>query len=314
LKSKVDLADRVQQIVDESCEEHKAVFDKFIGKYKKNENRLDKIIKQSDRLQSQLINLNDELNDYKDNLELKVQEEIQKRKDKEKMLEQQSKLAAMGEMIDAVAHQWKQPLTIIGLNTKMLPMDFDFGDVDREYIEKFSEKVEFQLDHLINPLDEFRSFFRPNAEMAEFEIRNSIKNVLLLLKDTLLSNQVEVEYNDVDYKILGIENEFKHILINIINNAKDAFNEKEIKERTISITTTRGDRTVIEIVDNAGGIPEKVLPNIFKPNVTTKEVGKGTGIGLYMSKQIVEKMQGTIDAVNVDGGVKFILSFENRED
>jgi signal transduction histidine kinase len=312
MKEKINIIKEIISFVDDNCQEHKIILDKFIKKYIKKEHRLNTIIKQSDKLQMNLLQLNEELNDFSNNLELKVKEEIAKRKDRDKMLAQQSKMAAMGEMIDAVAHQWKQPLTIIGLNTEMLSMDFEDNLIDAKYIDDFSAKIKQQLDHLINTLDEFRSFFRPNQNTSNFDIKLSIENVLLLMKDTLLSNQIEIIYDKVENKkLLGIENEFKHVLINIINNSKDAFNENQIKNRVINIITFENDKNlIIEISDNAGGIPEKVLPNIFKPNVTTKSATNGTGIGLYMSKQIIEKMNGDIQAINIDNGVKFILFFK----
>ncbi|MBE9525768.1 MAG: HAMP domain-containing histidine kinase, partial [Proteobacteria bacterium] len=135
-----------------------------------------------------------------------------------------------------------------------------------------------------------------------------IDKVLLLVNDEFMMNAITVKINaEEDIFMLGIENEFKHIVLNIINNAKDAFIDNDVKERIININIGKdGKRVQVEFVDNAGGIPEGVVDNIFKANVTTKE--RGTGIGLYMSAQIAQKSNGVLTAENVDGGAKLTFS------
>jgi len=229
--------------------------------------------------------------------------------EKDRIIEQQTKMAAMGEMMDAVAHQWKQPLNALSMYTDLLESDFGDGDVDLEYIQNFSNDIQGQIEHMVSTLSEFRSFFRPNKESEPFGLKRCIQGVMLLTKDEFLKNTIEIEIqSDQEIIINGIENEFKHLVLNIINNAKDAFNERDVKTRNIKIRFNKNETDItLEIEDNAGGIPPHVIEHIFKPNVTTKEAGKGTGIGLYMSAQIAQKLGGKLSVYNADNGACFKL-------
>lgn len=282
---------------------------KLLREYKRMSHRIDTIIGLSDKQQLQMMKLNEELDEHKHNLEIKVEEEIQKRQEKEKMLLQQSRLAAMGEMMDAVAHQWNQPIGIISLRVQMMKSDYEDNAVNKEYIQEFQTKVLSQIEHMMNTLHEFRSFLRPSKNTTDFDVKTMIDKVLLLVKDELIKNNIVVDIdNSQNFTLHGIENEFKHLMINLINNAKDAFVEKNIKNRKITINILNDDVSKrIEVVDNAGGIPENILPNIFAANFTTKEEGKGTGIGLYMSSLIAQKHNGTLGVANTDNGAKFIF-------
>jgi len=242
-------------------------------------------------------------------------EEIEKRLLNEKLLLQQSKMAAMGEMMDSVAHQWKQPLNALSMYSEIVKSDFEEGSVDQAYIETFSQNIQIQIDHMVDTLDEFRSFFRPNKKREKFGIGEIIDSVLFLSKDEFLKSRitVEVERKNEIY-LYGSKNELKHLLLNIINNAKDAFDDNTIQEKrlvTIRVFDDAEGRR-IEIEDNAGGIPEAVIADIFKANVTTKEEGKGTGIGLYMSRQIAEKYGATLTVKNVKRGACFTILFGTK--
>ncbi len=275
--------------------------------YKKKSERLDKIIKQSDKTQLQLLKANDELDQYKKDLEKKVKEEIAKTEEKEKIIFEQSKFAAMGEMIDAVGHQWAQPLNLISLQIGMLGYEFEAGKVDQKYMDEFQAKMTQYIEHMNNTLSEFRTFFRPNKEQKQFNVKNMIEKVLFLVDNEIIKQNISIELNILnDFDIVGIENEFKHIILNIISNAKDAFlsHTQEKKVITINVDQNENERT-IEIIDNAGGIPKSIIDKVFKANVTTKKDSNGTGIGLYMSEQIAKKNNGTITAQNVKDGAKF---------
>lgn len=278
--------------------------------YERKSSRLDKIIQQSDKQQRQLMQLNEELDSYKKDLELKVEEEIANRKEKEKMLIQQSKLAAMGEMMDAVAHQWRQPIGVLQMRVNILIEDFEDGIVDSKYLEEFEDSMTSQIDHMMNTLNEFRSFFRPNKSAQTFDIKKTIDKVMLLGKDEFMKYKLNIKINEHQKFVLnGIENELKHLLLNIINNSKDAFEERKIDNREIVINIY-GDSKYFEIEDNAGGIPDSIIKDIFKANVTTKDETKGTGIGLYMCSQIAQKHNATLNAENTDRGVKFTMKFQ----
>lgn len=239
-------------------------------------------------------------------------EEIEKRIVNEKLLVQQSKMAAMGEMMDAVAHQWKQPLNALSMYSEIIKSDFEEGSVDQKYVDQFKDDIQLQISHMVNTLDEFRTFFRPNKEEQDFQLLDVVNSVLFLTKDEFLKNRITVTIESEDpIRIHGSENEFKHLILNIINNAKDAFNDNNITEKRVIIIRLIEDQQSkrVEIEDNAGGIPEYVIDDIFKANVTTKEEGKGTGIGLYMSMQIAQKHDASLSVRNQNDGACFTIIF-----
>jgi len=215
-------------------------------------------------------------------------------------------------MMDAVAHQWRQPINTINMEVDMLQYDFEDDLITKHYIEEFSQKISTQILHMNSTLNEFRSFFRPDKDIVPFEIRKALESVLVLLKDELVKNVIKIKLEICDdFKVVAIENEFKHVFINLINNSKDAFNENNIANKVINITTKiEKNKKKIMILDNAGGIPSDIIDDIFKANVTSKSQENGTGIGLYMSKQIVEKYKGTIEVSNstIQKGSLFIIT------
>jgi len=235
-------------------------------------------------------------------------------KDKEKLLLTQSRLASMGKMIDSIAHQWLQPLNIVKMQSEMLEMDSIDGNITQDTISKYLYSQSNQIDHLIETLNEFRGFFRPNYNLEITTYKNLVDSVLLLLKDSLVLNTVKVEVNlDKKNTINVISNEFKHILINIINNSIDAFKDNDIKydKRKITFNSyVENESTVLTICDTAGGISEDVINKIFTSNFTTKQTG--TGVGLYMSYQIIEKIKGTISVSNVDNGACFKIILKSN--
>jgi len=263
---------------------------------------LDVFLKRYEAKQSDLDNLNHDL-------EERIKEEVTLREANHKLYEQQAKMAAMGEMMDAVAHQWKQPLNALSLMTDMLRDDFKSGSVTQDYIDELTTDAQGQIEHMVNTLNEFRNFFRPKDIAESFGIKRCIQSVLLLINDEILQNSINIHIqNEKEILLHGIENEFKHLVLNIINNAKDAFNERDVKQRDIYINFYQEDSHInVEIEDNAGGISEDVINDIFKPEVTTKEEGKGTGIGLYMSMQIAQKLGGSLSVCNTDQGALFQL-------
>lgn len=247
---------------------------------------------------------------YKINLENKVKEQVEKLRQNDKILVQQSKLAAMGEMIDAVAHQWKQPLTIIKMNTDLLEFDYDDDLINKNYIMNFKTKTLNHIDHMTNTLDEFRSFFRPDKETKPFSISSVIDKALLLMKDEIQKNVITINKEvETDIILDGIENEFKHVILNLISNAKDAFKQNKIEQKEITFKLFKENQnSILEIKDNAGGIPVNIINDIFKVNVTSKEDIGGTGIGLYLAKQIVEKHHATINVRNIINGSCFTIT------
>jgi len=230
---------------------------------------------------------------------------------KDQIIEQQSRLASMGEMIDAIAHQWKQPLNAISMMIEMLKDDFHTSDITSEYINDLEKSIHIQIDYMVSTLSEFRNFLRPSTKNTQFYINTIIQNVQILMKDELIAQNLHLELDiDENIQFFGSKNEFKHLFINIINNSIDAFNEKNISERKLSIKAYKDGKDIyLQIKDNAGGIPTNIINHIFKPNITTKADGKGTGIGLYMCQQIVAKNNGKIEASNTEDGALFSISF-----
>jgi len=228
---------------------------------------------------------------------------------KDKIIEQQSRLAAMGEMIDAVAHQWKQPLNAISMMIDMLRDDFKGGHVNEEYIDDLEQTTHLQIEHMVTTLNEFRNFLRPSTKNENFHINTVVQNVQILMKDELIAQNLHLNLDiDEDITTFGNKNEFKHLFINLINNSIDAFNEHDIQTREVYIRCYEEQNIIyIEVEDNAGGVPKNIINHIFKPNVTTKAEGKGTGIGLYMSSQIVTKNNGSIKVSNTKHGALFTI-------
>ena len=263
---------------------------------------LDIFLERYDARQQELDNLNREL-------EERIEIEVNIGKANHKRYEQQAKMAAIGEMIDAVAHQWKQPLNALSMMSEMLDSDFDDGLVDKAYVDELTKNTQVQIEHMVTTLNEFRNFFRPKDNKKSFGIKRCVQSVMLLVNDEFMKNNISINIqSEKEILIHGIENEFKHLVLNIINNAKDAFNERDIGERNIFINFYQEENFIhVDIEDDAGGIPLHVIDDIFKPEVTTKEVGKGTGIGLYMSMQIAQKLAGTLSVKNTDNGALFKL-------
>ncbi len=235
---------------------------------------------------------------------------------------EQSKLAQMGEMIDAIAHQWKQPISAISLMAQAINYKIEIrGEISSQEVFEANELIQKQTNHVINTIDTFRKFFRPNQPTEVVLLSNLVDLVQTIMKNTLNSNYIELElHRGGDLEIECIKSEFIHVLINLVNNAKDAFNEKNIENRFIMIEgliTDDGEK-IIKVIDNAGGIPDEIIKDIFKPHFTTKQQQNGTGIGLYMSQQILKKLNGDINAQNVETpygkGASFNLVLSERKE
>ncbi|NPA55240.1 MAG: HAMP domain-containing histidine kinase [Epsilonproteobacteria bacterium] len=241
-------------------------------------------------------------------LEQRIQQAIQENRKQEQLLFQQSKLAAMGEMIGAIAHQWKQPLNALAVNIQMLVDDYLDGIVDEQYMQDFEKKQMEIIQFMSKTIDDFRNFFRTDKEMSEFNLKSAIQATIKLVDKQLLNHGIQITLEGDDTTICGYENEFKQVVLNIINNAKDAILERGIQNGYIKIEIN-GTQVIIE--DNAGGIDEDIKDRIFEPYFTTKDEGKGVGIGLYMSKTIIEEhMGGRLYFVNTQNGVRFVIEFK----
>jgi C4-dicarboxylate-specific signal transduction histidine kinase len=252
------------------------------------------------------------------NLEHKVEEKVNELREKDKMILNQSKYALMGEIIDAIAHQWKQPLATIDMLAFTLGKRFK-NKITIDYVNEKSESIREQITHLNATLNEFRNFFRTDKSMESFRLFDSIQSCRVLVKDDFIQERIKIEYiEDKEYSITGFFNEFKHVLLNLINNSKDAFIENNISDRIVKIEAKMDSNKLnLMISDNAGGVDEEIIQRIFEPNFTTKEK-KGTGIGLYICTMILDKIDAKIGVKNIyeDGvrvGVQFSIQFKSYQ-
>jgi signal transduction histidine kinase len=306
------LIEKLSHIEDDECQDIKVEMEILAGLYRKKDARLNKIIKLSDKQQMAILELHEELDSYKNDLELKVKEEMQKRLAQEDILLEQSRLASIAEMIDAVAHQWIQPINILSMQIDLLNLETQKNKgTNQKRVEAFREDTFLQIHHLTDSLDNFRQFFKPIQEVQTFFVSSVLQSVLALIKDELEKYEIKIIVNiDEDFEIVGNENEFKHILINFINNSKYEFLQQEKFERRIFINIL-GKEKKIEVLDNAGGINEDIIENIFDMNITSKG-SEGTGIGLYMSQKIAHKHNGELSVMNAENGAKFTFTLKEK--
>jgi signal transduction histidine kinase len=208
----------------------------------------------------------------------------------------------MGEMIENIAHQWRQPLSTITTIASGIKMQYEYNIVEKEEAIKSMDSISTTAKYLSQTIDDFRNYFNPKKEAIDFNLKNSLEKICSLIEPQLYSKNVQIIKNIDDINIFGLENEFMQVIINILNNSKDEFEKKDLENKYIFIDTiVMKNKITICIKDNAGGINDKIINKIFELYFTTKGKIKGTGIGLYMSKQIIEKhMKGTIQVINDD--------------
>lgn len=241
-----------------------------------------------------------------------VEEGIEKQRRQEALLIQQSRMAAMGEMINNIAHQWKQPLNIINILIEGIRDSYEYNELTEEELEKESQKIKDTVAYMNTTINDFRNFFKPSKEKKAFNVKREFDSVYKLLEPSLLKQGIEIEIEEKAIaSVFGFSNEFKQVIINLLNNAKDILLEKNVKPPRIKITIdtdAQKQMALITLWDNGGGIPEILMPHkLFEAYNSTKGE-KGTGIGLYMSKQIIEtNMGGILSASNVDGGAQFTI-------
>ena len=261
-----------------------------------------------------------ELKQLNETLEQKVKKQVESMRLKDQILFQQSKMASMGEMIANIAHQWRQPLGAISatnllIKTKLLVDEFELSK--KEGVEECKDFIDTKLDDIADyiltlstTINDFRNFFKPQKDISKFNLEELIQKSVKLLSANFQDNNIKIINKVKDTEMVGLENELAQVIINILNNAKDALMQNEdLKEKLIFITSTKeNDFIKISIKDNAKGIKEDIMDKIFEPYFTTKHQTQGTGIGLYMTKEIVQKhMHGTIEVNNVS------YEYENKK-
>lgn len=231
-------------------------------------------------------------------------------REQQAILTQQSRLAALGEMIGNIAHQWRQPINSLGLIVQDLKEAYRFGELNQNYVETISSKAMEQIHYMSNTIDDFRNFFNPDKDKKMFSLNKSIENTKNILKQGIRNNSIECEISiPKDIFIYGYKNEFSQVIFNLLSNARDAIMSNKPKTPKIKIQVkNKKNSAEISVSDNGGGIPPDILPSIFDPYFTTKSEGKGTGIGLYMAKKIIENhMDGSLLVHNTKDGVCFTI-------
>ncbi|WP_419768963.1 ATP-binding protein [Arcobacter sp.] len=248
------------------------------------------------------------MNEMIGNLENKILEEINHRTNQEKLMIQQSKLAAMGEMIGNIAHQWRQPLGEINAVLMEIETITRYGKLEEEHLLKSIKTCNEITEHMSTTISDFQNFFKPSKQKDKFSVLEVCKKAVSIINASLNNNNIELIFDiQEDNKIEGYSNEFSHAILNIISNAKDALISRKIKNPIIILSIKVGKEfTIIKIEDNAGGIKLEDINLVFEPYFTTKGEKRGTGIGLYMTKVIVEdNMHGFIDVKNTKEGALF---------
>lgn len=265
----------------------------------------------NEELEARVAQRTAELAAKMENLKLETAERLKAMEslhEKELMLIQQSRMAAMGEMISNLAHQWRQPLNSLGLMIQQVHMLYEYEELTKETIDATTNNSMRLIRHMSQTIEAFRNYFKPEKEMASFSVNTALANTLAIIAGSFKHENISIE---VDYAadpvVYGYQNEFAQSLLNILNNSKDAIKEKGIAEPKVCIAIERNnDKAVVTISDNAGGVPEEILPKIFDPYFSTKGPHNGTGIGLYMAKSIIEKkMGGTLTVHNTGVGAQF---------
>jgi signal transduction histidine kinase len=243
-----------------------------------------------------------ELQELNKNLEIKIKQEVKKSREKDEIMFRQSRLAAMGEMIGNIAHQWRQPLNALSLIIQSFQTKRMLGvALEDDFIDAQVKEGAMLAENMSKTIDDFRNFFNPNKKRELFSIKENIDKSAEILSNYFKKYNININIIcKNDFKILGYSNEFSQVMINLLSNSKDALIENIQNDRSIEIVIySDKNRGYIEVYDNGGGISEDVIDRVFEPYFTTKHKSSGTGIGLYMSGQIIEKqMGGEIEAQN----------------
>ncbi|TGK38612.1 PAS domain S-box protein [Leptospira gomenensis] len=255
--------------------------------------------------ETELLEKTDALEELNRSLEARVESEIASRREQEKTMIVRSRLADMGEMIGNIAHQWRQPLNAIGLLVQDLDYVFAAGDLDEKYISQNTKKIMEILEQMSSTIDDFRNYFRPNKTKEKFSLKTVINKTVSLISGSLKNQNIKIFFNsEEDYEVFGFPNEFSQVILNVLANSRDAISENKPDDPEICVELRKeGDLKVVLLSDNGGGIAPEILEKLFQPYFTTKDQGQGTGIGLYMSKSIIENnMGGRIQAQNQGKG------------
>ncbi len=256
---------------------------------------------------AEIAEANYQLEMLNNSLEEKLREEVKKNRNMDFMLIEQSRLAAMGEMIGNIAHQWRQPLNAVSLIIQDLEESYGFGEFNEEYLKASVRQAMDVIAHMSQTINDFRNFFKPNKEVLHFSLKETIQRAINFVAGSINDCNIRLEIDmENDVFVCGQPNEYSQVILNILNNAREACIGRQVADAKIAVCLGKeGEKSVVTITDNAGGIPDEIIGKVFDPYFSTKESG-GTGIGLYMSKTIIEKhMNGCLSVRNNGRGAEF---------
>jgi len=291
-------------------------------------------ITELEKAKQQLLDRTQQLQALALDLEDKVKQETNKRIQHEQLFFEQKKFADMGQMINAIAHQWRQPLNSLGLYIQYVIDSVKDESVTEEILAEFKADTMALIQHMSKTIDDFRGFFNPNTSQTDFEVIKAVIETVSLVDAQLKNHYIEysvsckckhkefLSCNKLDNPpcahpmslVAGYPSEFKQVLMNIVQNAKDALSERASDRKMEIQVEAQDDKVIVRVCDNGGGIEPALMNKIFDPYFTTKSEGKGTGIGLYMSKLIVEDhMGGTLHVANDQDGAVFVIVLRKLE-
>ncbi len=249
-----------------------------------------------------------------EDLQKEVACQIEQLRQKDKQLIQQSHHAQMGEMLSMIAHQWRQPLAAIGAASAGMELKAMLHKLDCDTAYKKAQDISRQAQHLSTTINDFKDFFKPNKVMKEINHDDLVKSALGIIHTSIINHNIQLHQNLNSHdEFYTYPNELKQVILNLLKNAEDVLIEKDIKNPYIKISTYKqGDKYILEISDNGGGVEKEILEDIFDPYFSTKSDKNGTGLGLYMSKTIIEEhCKGKLYISNTEEGALFTISLEN---
>jgi len=253
-----------------------------------------------------------ELKNFNENLEKEISAKVQEIHYKDAMLLEKTKLAAMGEMIGSIAHQWRRPLSTLLINVEMIEKDYIAQKIDKDFLEQFIKENSEIIQYMSHTIDDFQNFYKIDKEKRIFDVMEKIQSAFDLNLNQLEQNSIKITKEGESFTVLGFPSEFQQVILSLIGNAKEALMEKDSKNPTIKVKLFSDvSKGYIQISDNAGGIDEKIIDKVFEPYFTTKVKDGGTGLGLYMSKMIIEKnMHGKLSISNSEEGSEVLIMLD----
>jgi signal transduction histidine kinase len=261
------------------------------------------------------IELQNSLKEMNETLETKVEQAVEENRKKDATIVKQQRLAYIGEVLSNVAHHWRQPLNHLALLIQELNEGYKYGELEQDYFEQNSEEMLNIVNYMSKTIDDFRDFFAPNETETIFSIEKAIEHSKNTFNKEFNHDSFEIEFKiDKELKVRGFLNEFSRVISSIIENSREAIERNKIHNPELKLWTEKKEgKIILNFIDNAGGVSEEMLDKIFDPYSTVKDQTRGTGLGLFFCKIVIENhMNGTIEVNNVDEGFHVALIFKEQ--